>query len=186
MNLLPIGFLSLTLLSLADGFLLKSGGGFGGISGIFGILLILILLVNLGKRTNGATCPANYTQTPNDPTSCIRFFSSPMKSFIDAFTACQNEGAHLLTLSTASFPIIQEFARNKSGVCNYWVDTHETADGSWFDINQNPTDVTPGLFFQDPTNGAGNDCGVMGSEDNYFLFGTVCTQMQCYICQKDF
>ncbi|KAL3891702.1 hypothetical protein ACJMK2_003952 [Sinanodonta woodiana] len=183
MNLVQIGFVSLTLLALADGRILTSGGGFGGISGIIGVLLLLIFIAALGKRTN--TCPANYTHTPNDPTSCIRFVISPTKTSNDATTACQIDGGQLLKLSTASFPIIQQLAGNNSGGCDYWVQAIEDTDGSWSDINLHPTPATPGLFFLDPTNGNDNDCGLMGINNSFFVRGETCTQLHCYICQKD-
>ncbi|KAL3891704.1 hypothetical protein ACJMK2_003954 [Sinanodonta woodiana] len=182
MNFVQIGFATLTLLALADGFLLTSGGGFGGISGIFGVLFLLIFVAALGKRTN--TCPANYTHTPNDPTSCIRFISSPTKTFNDAYTACGNDGGQRLKLSTASFPIIQQLARNNSGACDYWVQTAEDADGFWFDQNIDPTPTTPGLFFLNPTNGINLECGLMGNDINFFVRAANCSELHCYICQK--
>ncbi|KAL3890638.1 hypothetical protein ACJMK2_002919 [Sinanodonta woodiana] len=183
MNLVQIGFVSLTLLALADGFTLTSGGGFGGISGIFGVLLILIFIAALGKRTN--TCPGNYTHTPNDPTSCIRFINAPTKKLNDAYAACDNDGGQLLMLSTASFPIIQNIARNNSGMCDYWVQTVEGNDGLWIDINNNyPTPTTPGLFFINPTNGHIGDCGLMDNTIDFFVSGADCNELHCYICQK--
>ncbi|KAL3891705.1 hypothetical protein ACJMK2_003955 [Sinanodonta woodiana] len=182
MNLLQIGFVSLTLLALADGFVLTSRGGFGGLSGICGVLLLLIYIAGLGKRTY--TCPANYTHTPNDPTSCIRFISSPTKYFFDAYTACGNDGGQLLKLSTASFPIIQQLTRNNSGACDYWVQTAEDADGFWFDENFDPTPNTPGLFFLNPTNGINEECGLMRNDINFYLSAANCSELHCYICQK--
>ncbi|KAL3891892.1 hypothetical protein ACJMK2_004134 [Sinanodonta woodiana] len=185
MNLVHIGFVTLTLLALADGYLLTLEGGFGGISGIFGILLLLTFIAALGKRNNITPCPADYMLTPNDPTSCIRFFSSPTKTFNDADTACVNDGGMLLKLSTASFPIIQQLARNISGVCDYWVQAIEAADGSWEDINEVPIPSTPGLFFLTPTNANIAECGLMGNNINFYLLGAGCTEMHCYICQKN-
>ncbi|KAL3836177.1 hypothetical protein ACJMK2_021619 [Sinanodonta woodiana] len=184
MNLVQIGFLSLTLLALADGYLLASGGGFGGISGIFGILLLFLFIAALAKRQNIAACPANYTPTPNDPTSCIRSFSSPMKSFDEAEPACVNDGGYLLQLSTSTFPKIQELARSNSGGCSYWVQTAENADGTWYDMNFVLTPTTPGLFFLNSTNGNGGDCGLMSNAENFFIIGANCSQLHCYLCQK--
>ncbi|KAL3836173.1 hypothetical protein ACJMK2_021615 [Sinanodonta woodiana] len=182
MNLVQIGFLSLALPTLADGFLVTSRGGFGGISGIFGILLLLLFIAALAKKTN--TCPANYTQTPNDPTTCIRFFSTPTKAFLDADTVCVSDGGYLLKLSTATFPSIQQLTKTKSGGCNYWVGTQEYADGSWHDRNDVLVPDTPGLFFIDPTNGVTDDCGLMNNADDFFLIGAPCDDSHCYICQK--
>ncbi|KAL3891701.1 hypothetical protein ACJMK2_003951 [Sinanodonta woodiana] len=183
MNILQIGFAALTLLAFANGFMFTSGGGFGGISGILSVLLLLIFIGALGKKTN--TCPGNYTPTPNDPTSCILFISDPTKNFNDAYTVCGNDGGHLLKLSTASFPIIQQLTRNNSGLCDFWVQTIETADGSWSDANNVTTPTTPGLFFFDDTNGDPEDCGIIDRAFNFFVRGTVCTESHCFICQKD-
>ncbi|KAL3836171.1 hypothetical protein ACJMK2_021613 [Sinanodonta woodiana] len=188
MNLVQMGFLSLTLLALANGFTLTSGVGFGGISSIIGILLLLIFLAALAKRTSTnivTGCPANYTQTPNDPTTCIRFVTAPTKTFDDADTTCVNDGGYLLELSTATFPFIQRLARNNLGACSYWVSARESYDGDWFAFGVFPIPNTPGIFFLNPTNNVGSDCGLMSNADNFFLLGTDCTELHCYICQKD-
>ncbi|KAL3836167.1 hypothetical protein ACJMK2_021609 [Sinanodonta woodiana] len=187
MNLIQIGFLSLALLALADGYLLSSGGGFGGISSIFSILLIFLVIAAVARRSKN--CPANYIPIPNDQGSCISFVTSPTKNFDDALAACESEGGRLLRLSTATFPLIQELAQNRSGTCSYWVGTNEGpddgTDSMWVDVDGGPIPTTPGLFFFDSTNSIPNECGLMSNSQSFLLLGETCTVAHCYICEKN-
>ena len=72
-----------------------------------------------------------------------------------------------------------------AGECSYWVEATENADGTWIDFNGNPISSTPGTFFTNATNGINSECGLMSNANSFFLIGATCSDMHCYICQKN-
>ncbi|KAL3835806.1 hypothetical protein ACJMK2_021280 [Sinanodonta woodiana] len=177
MKLVQTGFLYLTLLVL-----LPSVGGQGvGFGSIFGILILLIFLAALSKQNS---CPASYTHTPNDLSTCIRFVTTPT-NFTNARSACQSDGGYLLRLDPATFGLIRQLAVvTASGTCHFWVGAREASDDTWSALNGDPLPSTAGVFFQNATNGVADECGVMNGTNNFLLVGSDCAGSQCYLCQK--
>ncbi|KAL3862308.1 hypothetical protein ACJMK2_008287 [Sinanodonta woodiana] len=189
MNIVQLGFLCMTLSALAgvvfsqqNGFL----GGFGGFSGIFGLIILLVFIAAISRRPR---CPSNYTAISPQSSTCIQAFTTG-KSFADARTACQSDGGDLLGLDLLTFDMVREFAdANKgSGPCDFWVGATEAASGVWSGSNGNAISTLGGLFFETGTDyddNAANECGILDATRSFFLYGSTCTDLKCYICQKN-
>ncbi|KAK3598721.1 hypothetical protein CHS0354_016826 [Potamilus streckersoni] len=191
MKLLQVGFLCMTLSALVGRIFSKQygfPGGFGEFSGIYGLLILLVFIAAISRRPL-TECPTNYISISPGSSTCIRFFTDG-KSFADAKTACQSDGGVLLGLDLATFDMVRALADENKGIvsCDFWVGATEAASGVWSGSNGKSISTLGGLFFEtagDFDDNAANECGILDNTRSFFLYGSTCTNLKCYICQRN-